>query len=115
MASTSQGNIPGDCHPVVRSIVDYWLSIHPPDGLPARRHFDPVDVPKLLSNIGLIEVHENPRQFRIRLYGTALVSVMGEDYTGRWYHELFENFETTEQYADFCRVSLPKISSALKS
>ena len=96
--------IPDDCYPAVRAIVDYWRSIHPTEGLPGRQHFDPVDVPKLLSNIGLIEAHENPRRFRIRLYGTALVAVMGEDYTGRWYDELFENFEATGQYADFCHV-----------
>jgi hypothetical protein len=96
--------IPDDCHPSVRAIADYWRSIHPAEGLPSRRHFDPVDVPKFLSNIGLIDVQESPRRFRVRLYGTALVSVMGEDYTGRWYDELFKNFEKTGQYVDFCHV-----------
>jgi len=104
MGSVSDGKIPADCHPAVRSMVDYWRSIHPPEGLPGRQHFDPVDVPKLLSNIGLIEVHENPRRFRVRLYGTALAAAIGEDYTGKWYHELFEQFESTAQYGDFCRV-----------
>lgn len=104
MERPAAGFIPDDCHPSVGAIVDYWCSIHPPQGLPGRQHFDPVDVPKLLSNIGLIDVQNSPRRFRIRLYGTALVSVMGEDYTGKWYDELFENFEKTGQYTDFCHV-----------
>lgn len=104
MNSASFGNISEDCHPDVRSLVDYWQSIHPADGLPGRRHFDPVDVPALLGNIGLIEVHENPRRFKARLYGTTLVSAVGKDLTNKWYHEVFEKFEQSGQYHDFSHV-----------
>ena len=85
-------------------MVDHWRSIHPPSGLPGRRHFDPVAIPKLLSNMGLIEVHDDPRRFRVRLYGTGLVAAIGQDLTGTWYHERFENFEAEGQYRDFNHV-----------
>lgn len=104
MRISSLGSIPKDRHPSIGEIADYWLAIHPENGLPGRQHFDPVDVPQLLGNIGLIEVHGNPRRFRIRLYGTGLVKVMGEDYTGKWYHELFANFDKTAQFSDFNHV-----------
>jgi hypothetical protein len=104
MPTAPQGNIPEDCHPRVRAMIDYWLSIRPSEGLPGRRHFDPVAVPKLLSNTGLIEVSGNPPRFRVRLYGTGLVAAVGHDLTGRWYDEMFERFETTAQYRDFLQV-----------
>ncbi len=85
-------------------MIDYWLSIHPPSGLPGRRHFDPVAVPRLLSNTGLIEVHGDPPRFRCRLYGTGLVGAIGRDITGQWYDEAFPNFEREAQYQNFCHV-----------
>ena len=99
-----EGNIPQDCHPRVRAMIDYWLSIHPASGLPGRQHFDPIAVPKLLSNMGLIEVHGEPPRFRCRLYGTGLVAAIGRDITGQWYDEAFPNFEREAQHRNFCHV-----------
>jgi hypothetical protein len=104
MPTALQGNIPEDCHPRVRAMIDYWLSIHPSEGLPGRQHFDPVAVPKLLANTGLIEVSGNPPRFRVRLYGTGLVAAVGHDLTGRWYDDIFDRFEETAQHRDFLHV-----------
>lgn len=55
--------------------------------MPQRRDLDPVDIPRLLPHIGLIEVHQDPMRFRYRLVGTNMVNYFGRDHTGRWLHE----------------------------
>jgi hypothetical protein len=85
------GNVPEDCHEKVRQIVDYWVAIHPPAGLPGRQHFEPLDVPALLPNIRLLDVVGNLPRFRVRLMGTKVREFMGEEQTGRWLDEVFPN------------------------
>ena len=93
-AFQGQSDLPGDCHPEIALIADYWRSIHPESGLPGRQHFDPVDVPpKLLPSIRLLDVVGDPPRFRIRLMGTKMVAAIGRDHTGRWLDEVFAGFE----------------------
>lgn len=87
------GNIPDDCHAQIRAIVDYWAAIHPTEGLPGRQHFEPRDIPALLPYLRLIDVLGPPLRFRIRLMGTQLVDALRADHTGKFYDEVFENFE----------------------
>ena len=89
------GNIPDRCHADIKAVVDYWRSIHPQTGLPGRQHFDPVDIPQLLPNIRLIDVHTSPLRFRVRLMGTKLVATFDDDHTGKYYDEIFEDFENS--------------------
>lgn len=86
--------IPDDCHPKIRELYAYWKSIHPKEGgLPGRRHMDPIDIPKLLPNVWLIDVQHNPYRFRFRLEGTQVVAYAGEDNTGKWFDECLPNFD----------------------
>ncbi|WP_162914885.1 PAS domain-containing protein [Desertibaculum subflavum] len=66
---------PAAAHPKVQRIVRLWQSLRPGPGLlPGRRHFDPLQAPDLLNNIWLMEVvDEDPRRYRLRLVGGALV------------------------------------------
>lgn len=84
--------LPADCAPKIRALYDYWLSIHPGTGLPGRRHFDPVDIPALLSSIWMIDVAREPWRFRFRLLGTEIVTFTGRDGTGRWLDEIYPRF-----------------------
>jgi hypothetical protein len=55
-------------------IYDYWRGKAPADGqLPGRRHIDPAEIPRLLPNVWLVDVVDDPRRFKVRLIGTALV------------------------------------------
>jgi hypothetical protein len=87
------GNLPDGCHENIRQIVTYWHAIRPGDRLPGRQHFDPLDLPKLLPNIRLLDVVGDPPRFRIRLMGTRLREFFGTEQTGRWLDELFPNLE----------------------
>lgn len=57
--------------------------------MPSRRDIDPVEVPRLLPNLQLIEIVAGGR-WRYRLIGTALVEAFGRDYTGQFPDELFD-------------------------
>jgi hypothetical protein len=88
--------IPADCDPTIRLAVEYWLSIHPTDGLPGRQHFDPVNVPALLPYVRLVDVVGSRPKFRIRLMGTRTVAFFERDLTGYWYHDAFTGFPGSE-------------------
>jgi len=74
-------------HPKLVQLYDYWDSIRGVRIMPGRRDMDPLDIPKLLANIVLFDVEHAPLRFRVRLYGTALTKLSGNDITGRYLDE----------------------------
>jgi hypothetical protein len=65
-----------------------WLAKRPPGALPARRHFDPLEMPRLLPHITLFNVERAPPRFLVSLVGTAVVEGTGMDNTGRYLDDL---------------------------
>lgn len=70
--------------PRYRLLYDLLHAKAPPGRLPGRRHFDPVEVPRLLSCLNLVEVlrDEPDLRFRYRLHGTRQTDLAGRDITG---------------------------------
>jgi hypothetical protein len=93
MTELNTFQIPDSCHPKIKTLVDYWLSIHPCKGLPGRQHFDPRAIPKLLPNIWLLDVFRSPLRLRFRLFGTNIVDYAGEDNTGKWLDERWPEYD----------------------
>lgn len=92
--------LPGDAAPKIKTLLDYWRSIHPADGgLPGRRHLDPIDIPELLPNIWMIDVKRDPLRFRLRLVGTEIVRFTGRDATGRWLDEIYPGYAESDAFA----------------
>ena len=56
--------------------------------MPRRADFDPVEMPRLLSSIILVDVEDGSARLRIRLVGTKVVEMFGSDYTGRYMDEI---------------------------
>jgi hypothetical protein len=98
------GGIPADCHPSVQAITDYWRSIHPDEGLPGRQHFDPIQIPRLVANIRLVDVVGDPPRFRMRMTGTRLTEFFGGGGTGQWLDEIHKNFSRTPTFESYMRV-----------
>jgi len=107
----TDGNVPEDAHPDIWTLVRYWQSIHPPDRLPRRTHFDPLENPSLLPNIRLLDVVDGgPFHYRIRLIGAAHVKQLSYDPTGSWYETItnwFENSIVERDLAQVCRLHQP--------
>jgi len=97
-AFEGSSELPPDCNPEIRKIVEYWRSIHPGAGLPGRKHFDPLDIPQLLPSIRMIDVVGDPPRFRTRLMGTKMVASVGKDHSGKWLDEAFTDFEKSSAY-----------------
>lgn len=78
---------PDAMHPIVGALYRHWRALHPAHGLPGRQHFDPMQVPKLLANIWLLDLAFDPPRFRYRVIGSALREAGTPVRTGDWLHE----------------------------
>lgn len=87
--------LPDDCSSMVRELYEYWISIHPGEGLPGRQHFDPLDVIGLSANIWMLDVEHNPLRFRFRRLGLAMINFTGRDSTGKYIDEIYSNVTST--------------------
>lgn len=83
MSRIVAGDPPSDCHPKIRDFLNYWVSIHPTEGLPGRQHLEPTDIPALLPNIFMVDILETSADFMFRLMGTRLKEFFGGDFTGK--------------------------------
>ena len=70
--------------PLLRELRDYWLSLAAGRAIPAREDLDPLDIPRLLPNLMLVDVFDDPQRFRFRLVGTRVTELAKRDSTGRW-------------------------------
>jgi hypothetical protein len=73
--------------PILGAALTYWRAKRGSRSMPARRDIDPVEMPKLLPNLVLID-HVDDR-YRFRLVGSELVYAYGRDYTGHYADEFF--------------------------
>ena len=96
----------------VQSAYRYWLSKCAADRIPSRSGIDPVEIPRLLSGIWLLDVSHAPFRFKYRLVGTAIVDAMGFDPTGRWLDEAHPHVRDRPNYfARYEHVAEKKIAS----
>ena len=74
--------------PRLKEALAYWRSKLAGRPMPARRDIDPIDMPRLLPYVMLIDVLSRPLDFRYRLIGTQARAIAAKDYTGRHFSEL---------------------------
>jgi hypothetical protein len=67
----------------------YWSKLCGDRRMPARGDFDPIDVHELLPNVFLIDVLNDPLDFRFRLAGTHFRELAGVEVTGKLIGEVF--------------------------
>ena len=73
----------------VKELYRYWRSKCDGDRLPRRRDIDPVDIPRFLSQLTIVEVVPDERRYVYRLVGTTEVEIRGRDPTGK---SVLDNF-----------------------
>ncbi len=72
-------------YPDLCQVLDYWKSRKGDRIVPARADIDPVDIPRLLPRVMLVDIETGPSgdlDFRYRLSGTGIRNVHGYDATG---------------------------------
>ncbi|WP_430435732.1 PAS domain-containing protein [Oceanibaculum nanhaiense] len=94
--------------PALQPLLAYWKSRCDAERLPARADIDPLDIPRLLPFLYLVDVEHQtggtmPYRFRYRLVGTGIVERNGGDPTGHYLDD-FENRPFHETIvADYAR------------
>lgn len=84
----------------------YWRKLCPSSRLlPGRQHFDPLQVPRLLPWVWLIDVSRDPLRFRYRLIGTVHVDACGWNQTGLYLDQVHPRFIGSSAYPQFCAVA----------
>jgi hypothetical protein len=103
-------DIPPDCHPKIRELFDYWVSVHPAEHrLPGRQCIDPSEVATLLPQLFLVDVERDPLRFKYRLVGTDYVQMMGRDLTGAYLDAVHPGFSGAiqQQYVEVVEYRRP--------
>ncbi len=72
----------------IRQVQDYWARLRSGRRFPAKRDIEPADIKAVLPYVLISEVHRDPLRVRYRLVGTEITHYAGEDFTGRWLHEM---------------------------
>lgn len=80
----------------LRAFYTYWQGLRRNGRIPVRADIDPTRIAPVLPHIGLFDVEQAPRRYRIRLMGTEIVSWYGCDLTGRYLDEIdFGDYPST--------------------
>lgn len=95
------------------ALYDYWQEQRRDRRMPSRRDLDPVDLPRQLANLMLIDVEREPLRFRYRLVGTRVVDASDEDRTGAYFDGIAffaTNPIVMEQYSEVLEGGKPLFS-----
>ena len=75
--------------PVLRDLRTYWSRRCGARPMPARADIDVVEIPALLPYVFLVDVLDQPTDFRFRLAGTHFSETTGQEVTGKRIAEAF--------------------------
>lgn len=99
--------------PKMAEIYEYWAARRGVRRMPSRGDVDPIDLPRHLAELMLVDVTRPPLRFRYRLVGTSIVYASGSDHTGRYFDEMefFAKYPLVlEQYREVAAGGAPLLS-----
>lgn len=82
---------PASLHrPRLQRLLQYWQDKRGSRAMPGRNDIDPLDIPWMLGDISLVEVHRPAAclRYRFRLIGSRVAERLGYDMTGKWLEDL---------------------------
>lgn len=81
--SNWQTTIPEGAHPRIRALYEYWNAKRGQAPFPSRDDIDPVEIPRLLEFITLVEVRPSAPRFVYKVVGTTMAELLHRDPTGQ--------------------------------
>ena len=102
----------------LRRLYDYWNAKRGDRPAPSRRDIDPVEIPDLLGFVNIFEVQDEPRDYKVRLNGSEVSEMMGQEVTGRYYSTILSGSDAVRCKAAFdlcvdqCRPTIVETSLA---
>ena len=91
-------------NPDCRLAIDLWQAKRAGRAMPARADFDPVELKPILPRLILIEVIDDPPDFRYRLAGTMSRDLRGVEVTGHSVLELVPQQHGLRLWNDLCEM-----------
>lgn len=88
--------------PRLREIHAYWEVRRGGRPMPSRAEIDPTDIPNLLPYVVLVDVLDEPRDFRFRLAGTHLGEAVSKEVTGLRIGEALPSAFHAETHYHWC-------------
>jgi hypothetical protein len=77
--------------PGLRLLYRFWLDLaETADGLPPLQRFDPLQLPRLLPNVWIVEVELATQRFRMRLAGENINAIYGRSIAGLYFKDVFQ-------------------------
>ena len=98
----------------LRQLWQYWRARHNGTAPPTRRDIDPLEIPRLLPYVMLVDVLDGAADFRYRLVGTHVTTIHGADNTGKRVSECFGPNEREQVVALFRRVVREGVAIAFR-
>jgi hypothetical protein len=78
----------------LRSLYEYWHALGvAAGGLPQVQALDPLHLPRLLSNLWILEVAPDTQRFRMRLAGESINAVYRRNIGGQYFSDVFQPSE----------------------
>lgn len=103
--------VPRDCadhlaHEHQRELFAYWRNKATETRLPGRADIDPVEIPRHLPRLALIDVvrEGGALAFRYRLAGTDIVDKAGRDPTGKTFGQLYTGEYLAQAHATYLEI-----------
>ena len=76
--------------PLLGDLVAYWDTKRKGCMAPPRSAIDPIEIPRHLPHLFMLDVIDAGADFRFRLIGTEITRGLGRDSTGRHFSDLFQ-------------------------
>ena len=76
-----------------RFLYNLWQQKSYGGKLPARSNFVPLEIKRVLPNIMLINVEQNPLKVSMRLVGSFITNIVKQDPTGESFQNILERFQ----------------------
>lgn len=87
-------SIPDCASPKLHELLTFWSAAAADGGIPDRETLDAMALRPWLGHISVYEAIHGAADFRIRLEGTAIVAITGEDWTGRCASDVDHRFRS---------------------
>ena len=84
--------LPDSASPLLHTLLEFWSKAADDKGIPSRERLDVFTLRPWLGHISIYEAVDGGHDFRIRLEGTSIVAITGEDWTGRRASEVDDRY-----------------------
>jgi hypothetical protein len=90
---------------IVDPALSYWEGIRGSRAMPRRSDIDPAEIPRLLPFVMLVDVLDNPLDFRFRLVGTEIDAITAVNLRGQRFSESRQLSPGSNVWSDYLSVA----------